>query len=105
MIAEKAMELRKEANTKRMLAKAGQGQMKATIGGDHPAYTGTKKGLIILVEFADTKFKPGHDQALYDRIANEEGFTSNDGFVGSVKDYFRDQSEGQFTLDFDVVAR
>ena len=104
MIAEKAMELRKEANTKRMLAKAGQGQMKATIGGDHPAYTGTKKGLIILVEFADTKFKPGHDQALYDRIANEEGFTSNDGFVGSVKDYFRDQSEGQFTLDFDVVG-
>lgn len=74
------------------------------IGGDHTPFVGIKRGLIILVEFADKKFAEGHDRELYERIANEEGFKSSEGFVGSVRDYFKSQSGGEFTLDFDVVG-
>lgn len=67
-------------------------------------FQGTKRGLIILAQFSDLKFLEGHDKALYQRIVNERGFTNEMGFQGSVKDYFIDQSEGQFELDFDVVG-
>ncbi|MBQ8050530.1 MAG: M6 family metalloprotease domain-containing protein [Bacteroidaceae bacterium] len=74
-------------------------------------FTGTKKCLILLVQFADVKFADGHDAALYQRFANEEGFDycetvegTDYQFVGSVKDYFRDQSFGTFEIDFDVVG-
>lgn len=66
-------------------------------------FQGTKKGLIILAQFTDSKFQSGHDLALYNKIANAENYTDN-GFKGSVKDYFKAQSAGQFELDFDVVG-
>ena len=66
-------------------------------------YTGAKKALMLLVNFKDTKFKTGHDNALFCRIANEQGYSEGD-FKGSMADYFRDQSRGQFELDFDVVG-
>lgn len=67
------------------------------------AFQGTKKGLIILVQFTDSKFKSGHDLALYERIANDENYSDNN-FRGSIKDYFKAQSHGQFELDFDVAG-
>ncbi len=70
---------------------------------DKNIFQGTQKGLIILVEFKDTKFAQGHDLALYKRIANEKRF-SEGNFVGSIQDYFYDQSFGKFTLEFDVVG-
>lgn len=66
-------------------------------------FQGTKKGLIILVQFTDSKFKSGHDLALYKRIANEVNYSDNN-FRGSIKDYFKAQSHGLFELDFDVVG-
>lgn len=66
-------------------------------------FQGTKKGLIILVQFTDSKFKSGHDLALYERIANDENYSGNN-FRGSIKDYFKAQSHGMFELDFDVVG-
>lgn len=66
-------------------------------------FQGTKKGLIILAEFTDSKFKSGHDLALYRRIANDENYSGNN-FRGSIKDYFKAQSHGQFELDFDVAG-
>lgn len=66
-------------------------------------FQGTKKGLIILAQFTDSKFQSGHDRALYNKIANAENYTDN-GFKGSVKDFFKAQSAGQFELDFDVVG-
>lgn len=75
-----------------------------TMGGDHQAYEGTKKGLVILVQFSDLSFQDGHDKALYNRILNEENFTSDLGFVGSVHDYFSDQSNGKFDLSFDIAG-
>ena len=67
------------------------------------AFQGTKKGLIILVQFTDSKFKSGHDVALYKRIANETNYSDNN-FKGSIKDYFKAQSHGMFELDFDVAG-
>lgn len=102
------------ADMKKMTAKADQMRLTArrnskklmtrgALGGDHQPYIGTKKGLIILVQFTDKQFWAEHTPALYERIANEEGFNEM-GFRGSVKDYFKDQSYGQFELDFDIVG-
>lgn len=66
-------------------------------------FQGTKKGLIILVQFTDSKFKSGHDLALYKRIANDANYSDNN-FKGSIKDYFKAQSHGLFELDFDVAG-
>ncbi len=66
-------------------------------------YTGSKKGLVILIDFPDRQFTHGTPE-LYNRILNEENFTDPVGFVGSVSDYFRDQSNGVFNLTFDVAG-
>lgn len=71
--------------------------------GDFMKYTGQKRGLIILVEFSNMKFQENNNQELYNRICNEPGFNEGN-FVGSVYDYFYDQSYGQFELNFDVVG-
>ena len=66
-------------------------------------YIGRKKGLIILVEFSDMSFSMQSPREYYDRQANEQNF--NDGKqIGSVRDYFFDQSDGKFELAFDVVG-
>ncbi len=67
------------------------------------AYTGEKKGLIILVDFSDKQFQDGHDQPLFAQVANEKGYSDN-RFMGSVSDYFSAQSNGLFNLTFDVVG-
>ena len=67
-------------------------------------YTGDKKGLVILVEFPDKQFTHGN-RNLYEKILNEKNYSNPDlGFVGSVSDYFREQSKGAFNLTFDVVG-
>lgn len=71
---------------------------------DKSIFRGTKRGLIILVNFKDVVFSPQNTRDYYNRIANEKNFRDNNGFVGSIQDYFRDQSYGQFTLQFDVVG-
>mgnify|MGYP002307881128 FL=1 len=66
---------------------------------------GTKKGLVVLVEFSDTYFSSSDAQLLYNDILNGENYKNSElGFVGSVRDYFRDQSNGQLLIDFDVVG-
>lgn len=75
---------------------------KVTIG-ERTSYIGKKKGLVILMEFKDVSFNSKNNIEKYKRILNEEGY--NEGsFVGSVSDYFKAQSAGQFELDFDVVG-
>lgn len=91
-------------NTAQTARAARAKRMYAASGTAGTLYTGTKKGLIILVDFADTKFDEKHDIELYKRIANEEGFTNDMGFRGSVRDYFKAQSLGQFDLQFDVLG-
>ena len=98
-----SLEARAARRRSQMNAAIGRRAVKR-VGGTGKLFTGKKKGLIILVEFSDKKFKAGHDRTFFQRMANEPGFTTDDGFVGSVSDYFKDQSAGQFELDFDVVG-
>jgi M6 family metalloprotease-like protein len=67
------------------------------------AYKGKKKCLVILVQYSDVTFSIEQPQNTYQRILNEKDY--NEGrFVGSVKDYFLEQSNGLLELDFDVAG-
>lgn len=75
------------------------------LGGDHITYKGVKKGLVVLVDFKNKKFTDGHDLEYYKNVINGKDFSDEEeGYVGSVRDYFLAQSNGQFELDFDVVG-
>jgi len=67
------------------------------------SYTGTKKGLVILVNFSDKKMSASDPQVAFDNQFNQKGYSKNK-HIGSVQDYYYDQSYGQFTLEFDVVG-
>lgn len=93
-IIERAKARRAKVNAKRV--------QKRQFG--HPTtILGQKKAIMLLVNFKDTKFNTAHDNALYQRIANEENF-SEGKFKGSMADYFKAQSRSKFELDFDVVG-
>ncbi len=71
------------------------------------------RGLLLLVNFNDCQFSRGNKMAnfFYDSMMNEEGFSSysdmyfgKQSYTGSVRDYFKDNSYGQFVPDFDVVG-
>lgn len=93
----KAKALRMKVNTAR------KAMQKVAIDGTIKTYSGTKKGLVILVQFSDTKFQTTDNIDLYKRILNEPGY-SEGNFKGSVADYFKAQSYNAFELDFDVVG-
>lgn len=78
--------------------------------------TGKKKGLVILVQFSNQRFANPSDvltlgsgetnvKTLYSDMLNKDGYTdTKSGAIGSVHDYFHDQSDGKFDLSFDVVG-
>lgn len=80
-----------------------QGVSPSKVFGDGTGYYGKKKGLIILVEFPNKKFKSGHDNEFYTKLANQENYVEG-VFKGSVRDYYYAQSNGQFELTFDVIG-
>lgn len=61
----------------------------------------TSKGLIILVNFADRSFISSN--AEISAMMNEVGYNKN-GHIGSLHDYFYDQSGGKLNITFDVVG-
>lgn len=67
------------------------------------AMEGQKKGLVLLVNFADNTFTTPNLQAYYQRFFNEAGFNEG-GMAGSVHDYFLDQSYQRLSVSFDVVG-
>ena len=78
--------------------------------------TGKKKGLVILVQFSNQRFANPSDvltlgsgetdvKTLYSDMLNKDGYTdTKSGAIGSVHNYFHDQSNGLFDLSFDVVG-
>ena len=69
-------------------------------------------GLVILIDFTDKSFASADPQAFYTEMFSTENFT---GFhdpitnrdvtcLGSVRDYFKDQSNGVFSPPFDVYG-
>lgn len=65
------------------------------------AYSGDKKGLVILVNFSNLKMT--YSRAQFDDFFNQTGFNLC-GMAGSVHDYFYEQSYHKFNLTFDVVG-
>ncbi len=63
--------------------------------------TGSKRGLVILVQFPQTPFH--FTNADFQRFFNERGY-SDELNTGSVRDYFHDASYGLFDFSFDVVG-
>ena len=104
-------EIAKRSNARKEMAlKSRAKRLKANVtrraAGNRSALTGDKKGLIILVNFLDTKFQTSdaESQVLFSNVANTQGYSDDNGFSGSVADYFKDQSRGVFNLTFDVVG-
>lgn len=64
--------------------------------------TETKKGLVLLVEFSGLSMQSGA-AAEWQKRFNQQGYSQYD-HVGSVRDYFSEQSYGQLLIDFDVVG-
>lgn len=62
-----------------------------------------KRGLVLLVNFADVKMRPTNTRDDFDDMFNKKGYDYN-GHQGSVSDYFYDQSNGALSLGFDVFG-
>ena len=87
------------------------------IGNVSPAYfphTGSPKALVILVQFQDAKFKTTDPVATFTHYLKAEAgettpeannaYSSQWANYGSVTQYFKDMSGGQFTPQFDIVG-
>ena len=81
----------------------GGGRRRAQWGAEQNPISGSKKGLVILINFSDLEMNQAHSQAFYDGFFNEVGFNKG-GNSGSVHDYFNECSYGQFDLTFDVCG-
>ena len=71
--------------------------------GRQPYETEEYRGICILVNYADESFQATNTKAAFDSLANAKNYTY-DGAIGSVKEYFREQSAGFFVPHFDVVG-
>lgn len=60
---------------------------------------------VVLAEFADRTFQDTITIDKLTRFFNQEGYADERYAVGSVRDYFVDQSAGLFTPTFKIVAR
>lgn len=61
------------------------------------------RGLFILANFTDKSFQPENTGESMDEMMNGDNYTY-DGAVGSARQYFSDQSNGQYVPVFDVVG-
>ncbi|MCF0196273.1 MAG: immune inhibitor A, partial [Bacteroidaceae bacterium] len=81
--------------------------LRKTIQGKESAFNnsdqlkGNFKGIIILVQYPNLKMV--HTRAEFDAQMNDNNYNKN-GHIGSLSDYFHDQSYGQFNIQFDVVG-
>ena len=64
---------------------------------------GDIRGIIILVEYADVSFTTKNVADYFNRMLNEEGFSLENG-TGSCRDFFVQNSNGQFRPTFDVFG-
>lgn len=65
--------------------------------------TKTYHQLVVLLEFVDEQFHCENPQEYYDKMLNEPGYNQGAG-AGCMADYFREQSNGLFNLQFDVYG-
>ena len=65
--------------------------------------TGTPKSIAILVNFSDKSFVTSTPQTAFTNLLNQDGYSANGG-TGSANNYFKDNSKGVFSPEFDVVG-
>ncbi|MDR2824682.1 MAG: M6 family metalloprotease domain-containing protein, partial [Prevotellaceae bacterium] len=68
------------------------------------AIAGTIKALVILVNFSDKQFVVPNAQQVFSNLLNQHNYIATNGAVGSVRDYFIDNSFGTFQPQFDVYG-
>ena len=92
------------AATYTTVKRSGMGQTAQSKRGNNTIpLTGSPKALIILMEYADVKFTVSNPQQTFDQMANQQGYSEN-GATGSIRDYFRYNSSGQFDPEFIVFG-
>ncbi|MCL2596943.1 MAG: M6 family metalloprotease domain-containing protein [Paludibacter sp.] len=64
---------------------------------------GMPKTIIILVNFSDKSFVTPNAQTAFTNLSNQQGYSVN-GATGSVRDWFKANSFGQFSPEFDVFG-
>lgn len=104
VVKAKLTELATQRLTESNAEKAKSSHMGVTqLSGSPSVYEGNKRGLVILVEFPNLAMSSDNIQKEIQRMFSEKGYHEN-GHIGSVSDYFRDQSYGRLNIDFDVVG-
>lgn len=78
-------------------------QTLALASGKYTSYptVGRQRALVVLVQFSDNSFTYGHES--FKRMLNETGY-SDYGAAGSARDYYIENSGGNFLPDFDVYG-
>ena len=64
---------------------------------------GRKRYMVVLIEFHDKTFRVTDPQTSFSNLLNQEGYSRN-GATGSARDYYYDNSNGQFEPVFDVYG-
>ena len=70
---------------------------------DNPLTHGERHVPVLLFDFPDQKFSLEDPRAEFDALFNQHGYSAY-GSTGSVRDYYVDNSDGQFTPVFDVYG-
>lgn len=73
------------------------------------SYSGTLKGLVIMMQFTDKEFRDEYAFDDWNALLNKTGYSSTEvpggtPSSGSVSDYFADQSDGNFSIEFDLYG-
>ena len=64
---------------------------------------GTRHIPVILLEFSDLRFTISNPAKAFEDMLNKEGYSDNNA-IGSVRDFYRDNSNGKFNPVFDVYG-
>lgn len=90
----------KRNSNERRIRRVAEQQGMGLFTGNYPR-SGKVRGLVFLVQYADVSFKVSNPKEFFNSLFNEEGFSQYNA-TGSVRDYFLDQSNGQFDVTFDI---
>ena len=70
---------------------------------DDPMTHGQRHIPVFLVNFSDLSFKVSDPNTAFYNLLNQQGYSTN-GATGSVRDYYQDNSHGEFDPIFDVYG-
>ena len=99
VVSDKPLPSPVQVSARRKASKMYQPQPRKAIG----KITLAPKGLVILVQFPEVKFKDENNKQAFDDMLNKVGY-DYDGATGSAHDYFYDQSNHTYVPVFDVFG-